>query len=137
MIYLDYNATAPLRPEVVECMAELLARPHNASSVHGLGRAGREIVERSRKTVAEAISVFPGEVIFTASGTEANNMALKGFPGCRILLSAVEHASVLNAAPGAELIPVDGNGVVELEELERMLSSSRGASFASAKDAST
>src|SRR4051812_20888440 len=102
--YLDYNASAPLRPEVIALMTEVLAQTGNASSVHGYGRAARGLVERAREQVAALAGTHANQVIFTASATEANNMVLQAFRGSRILVSAIEHPSVLESAPDAELI---------------------------------
>lgn len=120
--YLDYNATAPLRPQVIARMHEALQVPANASSVHSFGRAAKKILEDSRKTIAEHISAFPNEIIFTSCGTEANAMALRGR---RIIASAVEHSSVLKHA--AEKIPVDKDGVADLAALDAMLAKSAPA----------
>lgn len=118
--YLDYNATAPLKPEVRARVTELLDKPLNASSVHSFGREARKIIEDSRGRIAEFISVFPREIVFTSSATEANNWALGAFPDRRVLVSAVEHSSVLNASRN-NVIPVDANGIVRLEALSTML----------------
>lgn len=127
MIYLDYNATAPLRPEVAALMRELMSKPLNASSVHGYGREARKIVEKARSQVA-ALSVHPEPtVIFNSGATEGNNTVLKHFAGERILASAIEHPAVLDAAPETERIPVTPDGVVDLNALEEMLKSERTA----------
>lgn len=117
--YLDYNATAPLRPEVRERMMEVLAEPSNPSSVHHYGRLAKKHLEAARKTIAEAISAFTHEIIFTASGTEANAMAMRGIAGRMVLASAVEHSSVLKHAQ--HIIPVDVQGIVRLDALDDML----------------
>jgi cysteine desulfurase len=119
--YLDYNATAPMRPEVVEKMAELQALPLNPSSVHGAGRHAKKLLEDARAQIAQHLSLFPNEVIFTASGTEANNMVLNGFAGRKIFISATEHASIYKAAGNAVKIPVDMQGVLDLVALDRLL----------------
>jgi cysteine desulfurase len=119
--YLDYNAGAPARPEVVAAMVEALAEPGNPSSVHGPGRRARARIEAARTAVAELVGGPPAGVVFTSGGTEANNLVLRGAGRRRILVSAVEHASVREAVPDAEIIPVDGDGVVDLSVLERML----------------
>src|SRR6185437_11512204 len=116
--YLDWNATAPLRPEAAAAMRDAMARGGNPSSVHRWGRAARRMVEEAREAIA---ALVPGEVIFTSGGTEANHLALHGAGRPRVLVSAVEHSSVLQAVPGAERIPVDGDGVVVLGALARML----------------
>ena len=87
LCYLDHNATSPVRPEVVALMAELQALPLNPSSVHAHGRKAKHLLSEARREVAERFSVFPHEMIFTASATEANNMALRGFPGRPLLVS--------------------------------------------------
>ncbi|NBX04417.1 MAG: cysteine desulfurase [Alphaproteobacteria bacterium] len=126
--YLDYNATAPVFPEVVQKMAEILSAPHNASSVHSFGREAKRVLEAARKTIADSISAWPNEVIFCGSGTESNITALRGFSGRRVLVSAVEHSSVLKPSPagrglGEGIIPVDKNGIVDLAALEKILGS--------------
>ena len=121
--YLDYNATSPLRADIKEVMLEVLGEPLNASSVHGYGRAARKRLEDARRQIADAISVFPNEIIFTSSGTESNNLALRGIKGRKVLVSAIEHPSVLKAVENSTLIPVDGQGVVKLDALEKLLSS--------------
>lgn len=122
-IYLDCNATAPLRPQAIAKMAELLALPSNPSSVHSFGRLAKKHLEDARKTIAESIVVWANEVVFTASGTEANATALLSFPERRILVSAIEHSSVLKLAEklGGEFIKIDENGVVSLSDLEQKL----------------
>jgi cysteine desulfurase len=119
--YLDYNATAPLRPEARDAMLAALAETGNASSVHGFGRAARARVEAARAELAALIGAEPRQVIFTSGGTEANNLALSGSGRARLIVAAVEHDSVLAAAPGAALIPVGTDGVVDLAALERLL----------------
>ena len=96
-IYLDYNATAPLRPQVIVRMQELLGGPFNPSSAHRFGREAKKQLEQARKTIADAVAAWPGEITFTASGTEANATALRGIAGRRVLVSAVEHSSVLSS----------------------------------------
>jgi cysteine desulfurase len=120
-VYLDYNASAPVKPAVVAAMTELLGRVGNASSVHGFGRQARRAVEQAREQVASLVGAKPAQVIFTASGTEANNLALRGFPERVLLVSAIEHESVLRAAPDATIIPVGSDGVVDLARLEALL----------------
>ena len=119
LVYLDYNATAPIRPEAAEAMRALLYQPANPSSVHRFGREAKKHLEAARKILADAVSVFTDEVVFTATGSEANAMALKGTGAKRIVASAVEHSSVLKHA--AAQIPVDKNGVVDLAALGSMI----------------
>ncbi len=119
--YLDWNATAPLRPEALAAMTAALAHCGNPSSVHRWGRAARKSVEHAREAVAALLGARPESVIFTSGGTEANHLALLGAGRERILVSAVEHDSVLRAAPGAEQIPVGRDGAVRLDALDRLL----------------
>lgn len=126
-VYLDYNATAPLRPVAAQKMAELQALPLNASSVHSRGREAKKHLEAARKTIAEAVSAWPNEITFTASGTEANVTALRGITGRQVLVSAVEHSSVLKSCALAPIIPVDGNGVIDLSALDSMLTKHKKA----------
>jgi cysteine desulfurase len=118
--YLDYNATAPVRPAVAEAMREMLGRTGNPSSVHRFGREARRALEQARAAVAAMVGVAPGQVVFTSGGTEANNQALRSARG-PVVVSAVEHDSVLAAAPDAPRLPVDAEGRVDLEALERVL----------------
>jgi cysteine desulfurase len=132
-VYLDWNASAPLRVEAREALAAPLDLCGNPSSVHGEGRAARAVVEQAREEVAALVSADPRNVVFTSGGTEANALALTPFieagtekrPFDRLLVSAIEHPSVRTggrfAAAKVEEIPVRGNGVVDLVALERML----------------
>jgi cysteine desulfurase len=124
--YLDYNATAPVRPEVADAMALALGQTGNPSSVHQAGRAARRLLERARESVAALVSAPPDSVVFTSGGTEANNQALQSVSGPK-LVSAIEHDSVLAAAPGAVPIPVDERSVVHPEKLAQQLEAVRPA----------
>jgi cysteine desulfurase len=119
--YLDWNAAAPLRAEAEAAVAVALARCGNPSSVHRWGRAARHSVERAREAVAALVGAAPDWVVFVSGGTEANHLALLGSGRQRVLVSAVEHNSVLEAVPGAERIAVDGDGIVDLARLEHQL----------------
>ncbi|MBI1207300.1 MAG: aminotransferase class V-fold PLP-dependent enzyme [Azospirillum sp.] len=125
-VYLDYNASAPLRTAVRDAMVEALGSTGNPSSVHRFGRNCRAMVERARRQVASLAGVQPAEVVFTGGGTEANNLALAGWSGARVLVSAAEHDSVLAAAPEAERIAVDGDGVIDLAALDAGLAAPAG-----------
>lgn len=128
--YLDHNATTPLRPEARAAMLEALDAGGNPSSIYGEGRAARARVEKARKMFADQLGVIPPMVIFTGVGTEANNYAIKGAPVDRIVISAIEHSCVLEAAKATgkplELVPVSGDGVIDLEALEKTLSQGEG-----------
>jgi cysteine desulfurase len=102
-------------------MSSALAEFGNPSSVHSFGRAARRVVEDARRKVAALVAARPDDVVFTSGGTEANNLALRGSGRRRTLATAIEHPSVLEAADGIESVPVDGNGIVDLEALARTL----------------
>lgn len=137
--YLDYNATAPLRPEALTAMADALDAVGNASSVHAEGRAAHAKVEAARREVADLVGGAAKLVTFTSGGTEANNTVLapnwshagKPFVLERLLIGATEHPSVLAGgrfpAEGGHTVPVDGNGVIDLAALERLLAGEGGA----------
>jgi len=124
-VYLDYNASAPVRPEAAAAIAESLRQPGNPSSVHRFGRAARKRVEDAREAVAALIGASPGDIVFTGSGTEANALALQGAGRRRLLVSAIEHDSVLAAAaaldPETPRIPVARDGVLDLDAFDRLL----------------
>jgi cysteine desulfurase len=119
--YLDHNATTPPRPETAEAISHALKQWGNPSSVHSFGRAAHRIIEESRRQVAGLAGADPATVVFTSGGTEANNLALRGCGRARILVSSVEHLSVLEAADNIETVPVDADGVVDLAALRAML----------------
>jgi cysteine desulfurase len=119
--YLDWNATAPLRPEAAAAMTAALRHCGNPSSIHRWGRASRAAVEGARIAVAALVGAPVAAVVFVSGGTEANHLAILGAGRQRVLVSAVEHGSVLQAAPTAEHIPVDRDGVVRLDRLDLML----------------
>lgn len=120
-VYLDYNATAPVRPEAASAMAAALREVGNASSVHRFGRAARRRLEQARESVAALVGARAQDVILTSGGTEANNLALLGTGRPRVLVSAGEHDSVLHAAPPAERIPLRRDGRIDLTALASML----------------
>lgn len=121
-IYLDYNATAPLRAEARQAMARAMeAGPLNPSSVHGFGRAARKIVEDARGALAALVAVRPSQIIFNAHATEGNNTILSGYRDKTVFISGIEHPSVLEAAPHAHKIPVTRDGILDLDAFEKML----------------
>jgi cysteine desulfurase len=127
--YFDWNATAPLRDEARAAFAAALLLPGNPSSVHAEGRAARRQIDHAREEVAALVGARPGDVFFTSSGTEANMLALtpaietanEKRPRARLLLSAVEHASVRAggrfARDAVEEVPVDAEGLIDLAAL--------------------
>jgi cysteine desulfurase len=135
--YLDYNASAPVRPEVAAAVAAALQVPGNPSSVHAEGRAARALVERAREQVAALLGGKPSQIAFTSSGSEAAALVLRPglaasgrSPAERLLMSSVEHPCVLEGhgfgTGGAERIPVSSDGVVDLEWLSRRLPQDAG-----------
>jgi cysteine desulfurase len=119
--YLDWNATAPLRPEAAAAVAEALGRCGNPSSVHRFGREARRALETARTQVAALVGAAPAEIVFTSGGTEANHLALRGLAGRRVMVSAIEHDSVRHAVADVAVVPVAPHGVVDLAALDRML----------------
>jgi cysteine desulfurase len=130
--YLDWNANAPMRAEAIEAVAHALSLCGNPSSVHRFGRRARQAIEAARESVAALVNTAAEDVIFTSGGTEANSLALKGFPGRRLLVSAIEHESVLAAASEAVRIPVTPSGVIDLAALEAMLAEDKRPALVSA-----
>jgi cysteine desulfurase len=130
-INLDYNATAPLRSvvcnEIVRVLSEINGNP---SSIHRLGRDARSILESARTRIANALSVESRQIVFTSGATESNTMILCGFKG-PILVSAVEHSSILDVRDDVTLAPVDENGIVYLEFIEKWLQEHPGKSLVS------
>ena len=127
-IYLDYNASGLVRPEVLEIMTRALADNGNPSAVHAAGRRARARVETARAQVGELVGADPTAVVFNSGGTEANAQAIASAlaAGCeRLIVSATEHPCVAEAAANAgapvEVLPVDANGVVDLDWLAQAL----------------
>jgi cysteine desulfurase len=126
--YLDYNATAPLRPEVRDAVTAALGLHGNPSSVHEEGRAARAAIEDARAKVAKLVGASPANVIFTSGGTEANALALaaqSGDASWHCYLSAIEHSSVLSGGrfhpETTTIIPVTPDGIADLAVLARKL----------------
>jgi cysteine desulfurase len=133
-VYLDWNATTPLRHEAREAMAAAWDLNGNPSSVHAEGRHARRLVEDARAEVARAVGGLPRNIVFTSGGTEANALGLTpglrrdaGFPVERLLVSAIEHASVLAggrfAAEAIGTIGVTSSGLLDLDRLRALLQS--------------
>jgi cysteine desulfurase len=131
-IYLDWNATTPLRPEAREAMAAAWELSGNPSSVHAEGRQARRLIEDARAAIAASVGAQPRNVVFASGGTEANALALApalrrgtGAPAGRLLVSAIEHASVLGGgrfpAEAIGIVGVTRSGLLDLDQLRAML----------------
>jgi cysteine desulfurase len=137
-VYLDHAATTPMHPDAIAAMAAVQATVGNASSLHTSGRAARRTIEESRETLAEKLGARPSEVVFTAGGTESDNLAVKGIYWARrdadprrrrIVTSAVEHHAVLDAVEwladheGADVtwLPTGSGGSVSVSALRDAL----------------
>ena len=119
-IYLDNNATAPLRKAAMTAMFDAMGPPANPSSVHGFGRKARLLVESARESVAMLAGCRPADVVFTSGGTEGNNLVLAQFEN--VITSAIEHDSVRHAHDCCHMVDVNENGIVDLNQLEARLS---------------
>ncbi|MFZ9100265.1 MAG: cysteine desulfurase family protein [Candidatus Planktophila sp.] len=140
-VYLDHAATTPMFDVAIDAMSASLRKLGNPSSLHSDGRSARKDVEDAREKIARVVDCLPSEVIFTGSGTEANNAAIKGLfwhsQKKVIVVSSIEHHAVLDPAhwladhEGAELIelPVHADGVIDLDFLERLVAQ-RGSEIA-------
>lgn len=143
LVYLDHAATTPMHPAAIEAMTAALASVGNASSLHGSGRLARRRMEEARETLARLLGCRPSELIFTAGGTESDNLAVKGIYWARrdaepkrrrIITTAVEHHAVLDAVQwlvdheDAEVtwLPVDAEGVVAPGSLRSALEAGDG-----------
>ena len=137
-VYLDHAATTPMHPAAIEAMTAVLATVGNASSLHTAGRTARRRMEEAREMLAGLLGARPSEVIFTAGGTESDNLAIKGIFWARrdadprrrrIVTTPVEHHAVLDAVEwlveheGAQVswLPVDADGAVSAEDLRTLL----------------
>ena len=132
-VYLDHNASSPIHPEVLEEMMPYLTSTHgNASSLHKSGRFLRSAIETARSRVAELVNTSPENIIFTSGGTEANNLAFKGFlamkPATRMICSEIEHASVLypfkqvkQAGCATHFMPVTVDGITDIDASKRLI----------------
>ncbi len=124
-IYLDHNATSPLRPSVKAAMLAAMNVEGNPSSIHAEGRAANKVIDDARLKLGFALGCLPQMITFTSGGTEANNMAIRGVGAERILVSAIEHPSVMQAARESgktvETIPVDSQGKIDLSAFEKIL----------------
>jgi cysteine desulfurase len=119
-IYFDHNATTPLHPMSKNAMMEIMNICGNASSIHNHGREVRQYIESARLHVATYFNVTPAQVVFTSGATEANNLVIKGFTG-QVIVSAIEHDSILKARDDLIICPVTSDGIIDLVALENLL----------------
>jgi cysteine desulfurase len=134
-VYLDYNATTPVAPEVLAAMLPYFCVEYgNASSIHTFGQRARGAVEEARESVAALLGALPAEIMFSSGGTESNNHAIFGVVGAasgsskHVITSAVEHSAVLDPCRALEkqgvavtFLPVDGEGLVNPEDVRRAI----------------
>ena len=123
--YLDHNATSPLRPAAKEPCARLWTWRQCLLGASLKAALARKLLDDARETIAREIGVIAPMISFTSGGTEANNLAIKSAPVERLLISAIEHPAVIEAAKAAhkpaEFIPVTPQGIVDLEALAKLL----------------
>ena len=128
MTYFDANASEPTRPQACAAMLAALQTAGNPSSVHAAGRAARRRLEDAREALASQFGAASAELVFTSGGTEANALAIHALGrGRQVLVGATEHDCVRAAAPGATVLPVDGDGVIDLAALAAALADRRPA----------
>jgi len=137
VIYLDHNATTPLLPEARVAMTAVLLETHgNPSSLHAMGRAARDLVEKARQNVAALVGALPEEIVFTSGGTEADQLAVRGAAraarakgrGAHVVTSTIEHPAIVGACEalredGFEItvVPVGEGGIVDRDAFARAL----------------
>src|ERR1700726_397517 len=134
-VYLDYNATTPVAPEVLQAMLPYFCVEYgNASSIHTFGQRARGAVEEARESVAALLGALPAEIMFSSGGTESNNHAIFGVVGAasgkskHVITTAVEHSAVLDPSSALEkrgvavtVLPVDVEGLVNPEDVRRAI----------------
>jgi cysteine desulfurase len=138
MIYLDNNATRAINYEVETYLRQYNNTPMNASSIHSYGRTAKTIIEDARRKIASAIGVDDKleefRIIFTSSGTEANNLIMHNFRNDNIYISAIEHPSIMQAAQcynNCKIIPVNEKGLIAEELFENMIRNTKGRKLVS------
>ena len=124
MIYLDANATEPLRPEARAAVLAALEIVGNPSSIHRVGRIARAALEDAREVIAARFGARPADTVFTSGGTEADALAIHALghnAGRRVIIGATEHDAIRSAAPNARVMPVDRDGIADLDALAALL----------------
>ena len=125
-VYIDHNATTPPLPEVISAVCSAMGLTGaNPSSVHANGRAARKLIDDARCSIATLVGAMEDQVVFTSGGSESNNTVIIGAGRRRVLVSPTEHAAVLKTVltrtGDSDLVPVDKDGLVDLEALEALL----------------
>lgn len=120
-IFFDHNATTPIRPDALALATSVMAETGNAASVHSFGRTASKRVETARRQIADTLGVDAQQIVFNSGATEGNNTVLKNFSGQRILISAIEHPSIMECGVAAETIPVTKDGLVDLDAFRDLL----------------
>lgn len=124
-IYLDHNSTTFMDPRVKLGMVDLFEKALNPSSVHSSGRYAKSLIENSRIQIANSLQVPSNySILFTSSGTEANNIIIQSFKDKNILISSIEHLSIYkfkDLLPNVDVVDVNKDGIVDLEHLERLV----------------
>ncbi len=129
-VFFDYNATTPLHDKAKTVMLEIMDEPLNPSSIHSFGRKGKSILTEARNKIAKYTGSEGQAIIFTSSGTESNNMALQCLPKVKnIIVSAIEHVSILKSVRHPSVVGVDNNGKINLESLANLIKSFNGEPF--------
>ena len=128
-IYFDNNATTPLFPEVLEEMNNYAHIPLNPSAVHKTGKVAKTILEQARRKILNSVSADENyQLVFTSTGTEANNIALRGLEGYKIAVSEIEHSAVFKII-GYGHIPINENGTIDLNAVEKIAKNLEGEKF--------
>ncbi|QXK91912.1 aminotransferase class V-fold PLP-dependent enzyme [Neoehrlichia mikurensis] len=124
-IYADYNATSSINPTIKQQLSNMLLfdNIYNPSSMHKLGQKTRKIIEDTREIISKKLNTKKHDIIFTSSGTEANNLVFSSTKDYHHIISATEHLSVINSAIAPIIIPVDQDGIISLNELVNVLQS--------------
>lgn len=126
IVYMDNNATSATSESALAAMRELQGLPLNASSIHSFGRKARGLVEEARENIAKLANSGSARIIFTGSGTESNNMALRSLYNHKVITSSIEHASILKIGTHIHEIPASPAGIIDVSALERIMGQHSG-----------
>ena len=120
-LYLDYNASAPTLKSSIDAMVEGMSIIGNPSSIHTSGRKAKRAIEDARELVAETINAIPQNIIFTSGASESNSLAFKYAENMKVIMSAIEHDSVLGQKKDSLIVPVNKDGIINIKYLEKCL----------------